>query len=100
MLGVDNCGFMLCSSENNQNQQQGQFLFCFCFKYQSQLFYASNTTEKALKKYQIMGVKFQFCFVFLGGGFFLLFLLLWHNTQPPKYYEQANKIGHISKQFP
>ena len=60
MLGVDNCGFMLCPSENNQNQQQGQFLFCFCFKYQSQLFYASNTTEKALKKYQIMGVKCQF----------------------------------------
>ena len=60
MLGVDNCGFMLCPSENNQKQQQGQFLFRFCFKYQSQLFYASNTTEKALKKYQIMGVKCQF----------------------------------------
>ena len=59
MLGVENCGFMLCPSENNQKQQQGQFLFCFCFKYQSQL-YASNTTEKALKKYQIMGVKCQF----------------------------------------
>ena len=100
MLGVDNCGFMLCPSENNQNQQQGQFLFCFCSKYQSQLFYASNTTEKALKKYQIMGVKCQFfwlllflyfilllllllllfyyyyIYFFLGGSFFVLFLLL------------------------
>ena len=73
MLGVDNCGFMLCPSENNQNQQQGQFLFCFCFKYQSQLFYASNTTEKALKKYQIMGVKCQFFWLLL----FLYFILMW-----------------------
>ena len=74
MLGVDNCGFMLCPSENNQNQQQGQFLFCFCFKYQSQLFYASNTTEKALKKYQIMGVKFQGFFWGGGGGGFFSFI--------------------------
>ena len=78
MLGVDNCGFMLCPSENNQNQQQGQFLFCFCFKYQSQLFYASNTTEKALKKYQIfMGVKCQFFWLlFLYFILLLLFYLL------------------------
>ena len=76
MLGVDNCGFMLCPSENNQNQQQGQFLFCFCFKYQRQLFYASNTTEKALKKYQIMGVKSQFFWLLLFIYFILLLLLL------------------------
>ena len=76
MLSVDNCGFMLCPSENNQKKQQGQFLFCFCFKYQRQLFYASNATEKALKKYQIMGVKCQFFWLLLFIYFVFFFLLL------------------------
>ena len=93
MLGVDNCGFMLCPSENNQNQQQGQFLFCFCFKYQRQLFYASNTREgteeisdhgSKMPVFLVVVYLFYliiitiYLFFFLGGGygFFVLFLLL------------------------